>query len=136
MAMLRGMQRFAEGERARADFCDAVATLAVDDDAETEPTHDVFIHRRQQTIDEALWSLRVNLGHASLATMLRHLKHANATPAAMERANKFERSQCDSKSKPVPTRKTAPDIDQPPLKSIGMDVTELPRWQPHQRVKP
>ena len=86
MAMLRGMQRFAEGECVRADFCDAVATLAVDDDAETEPTHDVFFHRRQQTIDEALWRLHVNLGHVSLATMLRHLKHANATPAAMERA--------------------------------------------------
>ena len=67
--------------------------------------------------------------------MLRHLKHANATPAAMERASKFECPQCDSKSKPVPTRKTAPDIDQPPLKSIGMDVKELPGWQPHQRVK-
>jgi len=76
MAMLRGMQRFAEGECVRADFCDAVATHAVDDDAETEPTHDDFFHRRQQTIDEALWRLHVNLGHASLATMLRHLKHA------------------------------------------------------------
>ena len=90
MAMLRGMQRFAEGERVRADFCDAVATHAVDDDAETEPTHDVFIHRRQQTIDEALWRLHVKVGHVSLATMLRHLKHANATPVAMERAKKFE----------------------------------------------
>jgi len=29
----------------------------------------------------------------------------------------------------------APDVDQPPLKSISMDVKELPGWQPHQRVK-
>ena len=29
----------------------------------------------------------------------------------------------------------APDVDQPPLTSISMDVKELPGWQPHQRVK-
>jgi len=63
-AMLRGMLRSAEGECVCVEFCDAVAALAVDDDAEAEPTHDDFFHRRQQTIDEALWRLHVNLGHA------------------------------------------------------------------------
>ena len=59
-ALLRGMLRSAEGENVCVEFSDAVMALAVDDDAEAEPTHDDFFHRRQQTIDEALWRLHVN----------------------------------------------------------------------------
>ena len=71
-AMLRGMLRSSEGVSVCTDFCDAAAALAVDHDAEAEPIHDDFFHRRQQHIDET------------------------------------------------------PDVDQPPLQSIGMDVKESP----------
>ena len=99
------------------------------------PTRDDMYHGRPQSIDASLRRLHVNLGHAPVPTMMRHLRHANATEAALKMASDFYCPECDIKADPKPARPAAPDIAQPPLKSIGMDVKELPGWQPNQTIK-
>ncbi|CAK0790522.1 unnamed protein product [Prorocentrum cordatum] len=98
-------------------------------------TRDDLYHGRPQTIEAGLRRLHVNLGHAPVPTMMRHLRHANATEAALKMAAEFRCPECDVKADPKSVRPAAPDIAQPPLRSIGMDVKELPGWMPDQIVK-
>ncbi|CAK0820028.1 unnamed protein product, partial [Prorocentrum cordatum] len=98
-------------------------------------TRDDLYHGRPQTIEAGLRRLHVNLGHAPAPTTMRHLRHANATEAALKMAAEFRCPECDVKADPKSVRPAAPDIAQPPLRSIGMDVKELPGWMPNQIVK-
>ncbi|CAK0882257.1 unnamed protein product [Prorocentrum cordatum] len=110
-----------------------------DEEADTEGkerlTRDDLYHGRPQTVEAGLRRLHVNLGHVPVPTMMRHLRHANATEAALKMAAEFRCPECDVKADPRAARPAAPDTARPPLRSIGMGVKELPGWMPDRIVK-
>ena len=107
-------------------------------DADQEPKTtdaDKALGRRTLTLQSAFRRLHVNLGHAPVPTMIRHLKHANALPEAIKAARDFHCPQCAAKGRPKDARQSAPTNVQPPLRHISMDVKEMPGWSAHDRIK-
>ena len=77
-AIHRGMERQLAHDRA------GLAPAWVATNEEDPPVEDA-LGRRKATVDAAIRRLHVNLGHASLPVMMRHLKHANASEFALTR---------------------------------------------------
>ena len=72
------------------------------------PAPDDLCPRRRLSLEGNLRRLHVDLGHAPVSTMLRHLRHANATPEALRLCSKFECEECRIKAHPAPARPAAP----------------------------
>ena len=58
--------------------------------------------------------------------MARHLRRANAAPEALKMAVEFKCPERDAKADPKAVRLAALDVAQLPLRSIGLDVKEMP----------
>ena len=88
------------------DGGEEVEACAVDDDDDGGGGE--ACPRRPQSFGAALRRLHVNLGHATTATMLRHLRHANASPEAIRQAANFHCDDCESRRQPGIARFSAP----------------------------
>ena len=86
-ALLRGMRRQHLSDR---HVPPSVSVFAADDDEiDGNDGDENDLGQQRASLDAPLRRLHVNLGHASLPVMLRHLRHANASKAAMARAREF-----------------------------------------------
>ena len=139
------MQGFAQ-QRSATDVCDSVCVgrLAVDQDTgggNSEMDGDGgsdspdLIPRRPTSLEASLNRLHVNLGHASVPTMLRMLKHACAKPEVLKLAASFKCSICESVKYPKLARPASVPKTLAPFRCVAFDVKELPGWRPHQRIK-
>ena len=77
----------------------------------------------------------MNLSHPKNNVLIRHLRHAHATPQALEAARNFGSPACEAAKHLCAARQSSPCEVQPLLKSIAMDVKELLLWIPGETGK-
>ena len=89
----------------------------------------------RRRVELALKKLHVNLGHASVADMLRILQHHRAQPEVLELVKAFSCDICKANSAPKAVKDSAPPRDLAPLRYIGLDVKWLPTWKKDYKIK-
>jgi hypothetical protein len=78
--------------------------------------------------------MHVNLGHASVADMLRILRHHHAPENVLEKVRAFSCPLCDARKDPkIPKPSTVP-TSVAPLRYVGLDVKHLPSWKQGEKI--
>eukprot|EP00435_Cladocopium_sp_Y103_P032199 s207_g8.t1 len=95
--------------------------------SETKPTKEELL--------PVIKKLHQNLGHPPNTDMVRILRHAQASPEAIELARHFECDFCKSMAKPKVPLPAQPNRVHEFNHQIGIDVKNLRGWLPNQKVK-
>ena len=94
-----------------------------------------ILGRPHSSIQTSIRRLHVNLGDPNNNVLKGHLQHAHATQQTLEAARNFECPACVAAEYPRVARQPSLVEVHPPFKNIAMDVQELPKWTPGERVK-
>eukprot|EP00435_Cladocopium_sp_Y103_P015753 s1700_g3.t2 len=89
----------------------------------------------RRRVELAIKKLHVNLGHASVADMLRILQHHRAQPEVLELVKAFSCDVCKANCAPKAVKDSTPPKDLAPLRYIGLDVKWLPTWKKDYKIR-
>ena len=107
-----------------APISSAVECLAASDD-KADP----------ESLKSTIRKLHNNLGHPSNRDLVRVLKNAGGTPAAIAAAEQFKCEICIQRQRPTPCLPTSAHQILDFNHRVGIDVKQVPGWLPNQQVK-
>lgn len=88
-----------------------------------------------ESLKATLRKLHNNLGHPSNRDLVRVLKNAGGTPAAIRAAEQFTCEICIQRQRPTPCLPTSAHQILDFNHRVGIDVKQVPGWLPNQQVK-
>ena len=93
------------------------------------------VEKPESEVLASLSKLHRNLGHPPNADLIRILRHGQASDQAVRLAKTFSCEFCKSRQQPSVALPAQPSRVSEFNHQIGIDVKQLPGWQPNQKIK-